>query len=61
MDEEGITDEMKDIYDEKCELEISSNLPYRNETQKKLNFDKDGYCETTWKNCFLFSNHLTFW
>ena len=27
---------MKDIYDEKCELEISSNLPYRNETQKKV-------------------------
>ena len=36
MDEEGITDEMKDIYDEKCELEISSNLPYRNETPKKV-------------------------
>ena len=35
MDEEGITDEMKDIFDEKCEIEISSNLPYRNETQKK--------------------------
>ena len=36
MDEEGITNEMKDIYDEKCELEISSNLPYRNEPPKKV-------------------------
>lgn len=25
MDEDGITDEMKDIYDEKCKIEISSH------------------------------------